>query len=76
MSFYNLLFGKNPDSDKLMTILDLDYGSVGRFRDIYVKNNRIILYTRNGGGNRPDYKHVFKYLSKHPWYSAPSGASG
>lgn len=42
----------------------------GRFRDIYYdkKEGKIILYTRNGGGNREDYWYVFDLLRKHPNY--------
>ena len=52
MSFYNMLFGQNPASDVLLATLGLTRGSVGRFRDCYVKDGRICVYTRNGGGNR------------------------
>jgi hypothetical protein len=45
----------------------------GRFRDIYFENEecsvpKIILYTRNGGGNRDWYEYVFELLSSHPLY--------
>jgi len=45
----------------------------GRFRDIYFERDeegtpKVILYTRNGGGNRPSYRHIFKMLSNHPDY--------
>lgn len=61
MGLYNALFGKNPNSEVLKSILNLDQENgkwrTGRFRDIYVEKgkdgkNYIILYTRNGGGNR------------------------
>lgn len=40
----------------------------GRFRDIYLEDegNKIVLYTRNGGGNRESYPHVFEILASHP----------
>lgn len=47
------------------------YYPTGRFRDIYFENNdtpKIILYTRNGGGNREMYEYVFELLSSHPLY--------
>lgn len=42
----------------------------GRFRDIYLNRDgtKIILYTRNGGGNREYYEYVFELLRKHPNY--------
>lgn len=55
---YNLLFGVNSLAPLLLKILDLDQPDgkwwTGRFRDIYLNGDgtRIILYTRNGGGNR------------------------
>lgn len=55
---YNMLFGKNPDADLLLEILGLDQEDneypTGRFRDIYVTEEYIVLYTRNGGGNRSE----------------------
>lgn len=58
MSMYSIMHGKNPDADILLTILDFDQPEgqwpTGRFRDIYpnADGSEIILYTRNGGGNR------------------------
>jgi hypothetical protein len=74
MSLYNLLHGQNPFSSVLLKILGIDqlgakYVS-GRFRDIYLNEDatKIILYTRNGGGNRETYQGVFDNLSTHPNY--------
>jgi hypothetical protein len=49
------------------------YYPTGRFRDIYFENEegkepKIIVYTRNGGGNREWYQYVFELLSNHPLY--------
>ena len=58
MSLYNALFGVNALSPVLLKVLDLDQSggtwSSGRFRDIYLneEGTKILLYTRNGGGNR------------------------
>lgn len=58
MSLYNLLDGVNPLKDILLKILDIDQPNgkwkSGRFRGIYLNEDgtEIILYTRNGGGNR------------------------
>lgn len=61
MALYNVLFGKNPLAPLLLKILDIDqpggeYRS-GRFRDIHLdaEGTKIILLTRNGGGNRESY---------------------
>lgn len=53
--------------------VDAKYYPTGRFRDIYYEHNvggvpKIILYTRNGGGNRDWYEYVFSILEKHPLY--------
>ena len=52
MSLYNMLFGTNPDSKTILEMLGLDAVSVGRFRDVWVADGEIAVYTRNGGGNR------------------------
>lgn len=52
------------------TCIQAGYYPTGRFRDIHLNDDgsRIILYTRNGGGNRPYYRYVFDLLRKHPNY--------
>lgn len=54
MSLYGLLHGQNPMSGLLLAVLGLTRDQTGRFRDIYpdADGTHIILYTRNGGGNR------------------------
>jgi hypothetical protein len=58
----------------LQEAIDTKYFPTGRFRDIYFERNedgiggKVILYTRNGGGNRDAYEYVFELLSKHPLY--------
>lgn len=49
---YNMLFGRNPGSEVILATLGLTTKDVGRFRDCYVANGEIAVYTRNGGGNR------------------------
>jgi len=49
---YSIVFGKNAMSDVLLAMLGLDESKVGRFRDCYISNGMIAVYTRNGGGNR------------------------
>ena len=57
MGLYNMLFGVNVLAPVLKAMLDLDeFGEwkTGRFRDIYLAEGgeKIIVFTRNGGGNR------------------------
>jgi len=52
MSMYNMLFGKNPKSKVILKTLNLTEADCGRFRDCYIKDDKIVVYTRNGGGNR------------------------
>ena len=73
MSLYGALFGRNPSSRLLLAMLDLAEGDVGRFRDCYLERAEtgvlsIIVYTRNGGGNREDYEAVTEALQAHPQY--------
>lgn len=73
MSLYNALFGRNPASRLLLAMLDLTEGDVGRFRDCYLardenKKLKIVIYTRNGGGNREDYQAVTDALQSHADY--------
>ena len=69
MSFYNTLFGMNPDSDKLLEFLGKTREDFGRFRNVFMEDGYIVVHTRNGGGNREDYEDVFDEMSEHPWYS-------
>lgn len=63
---YNLVFGMNPYSDSVLECLGLKKEDFGRFRDVFVANGKIAVYTRCGGGNRPDYQHVFEKMAAHP----------
>ena len=49
MSLYNMLMGENPHRATLMEILNLRRRDVGRFRDVYCKDDgtSIFLFTRN-----------------------------
>ena len=69
MSLYNMIFGMNPDSDKLLEFLGKTREDFGRFRNVYMEDGFIVVHTRNGGGNREDYEDVFDEMSEHPWYS-------
>ena len=66
---YNMLFGSNDQAGFLLGLLGKDTGDFGRYRDVYVTEDHIVVHTRNGGGNREDYEDVFDEMSTHPWYS-------
>ena len=76
MSMYDLAMsdGKQHERFKLFahTFLNMGHDDVGRFRDCWVEevDGRLIIavYTRNGGGNRPDYEDVSQHLASHPQY--------
>ena len=67
---YNMLFGENELADDLLKMLNLTKEDCGRYRDCYLdeKGEKIIVYTRNGGGNRAYYEEVFDKLSSHTNY--------
>ena len=67
MSMYNMIFGMNPDSDKLLELLGATRGDFGRFRNVYMEDGYIVVHTRCGGGNREDY--FPSWVEDHPWYS-------
>lgn len=68
MSLYNMLFGENELADAILATLGLTKSNFGRYRDCFITENKIAVYTRNGGGNREDYQHIFDTLSTHPNY--------
>lgn len=66
---YNMLFGENKSQkDFLFGLLERTPGDFGRYRDIYVTDQHIVVHTRNGGGNREDYQDVFDEMFHHPLY--------
>lgn len=70
MSLYNMVFGHNSDQAAfLFELLGKTPGDFGRYRDIYVTDEHIVVHTRNGGGNREDYEDVFDEMSEHPLYA-------
>ena len=68
MSLYNMLFGQNPMTDFILATLGLTTDDCGRFRNVFVANGEIAVYTRHGGGNREWYQYVFDELATHPLY--------
>lgn len=67
---YNMLFGEDPRSSRLLEMLDLVKESFGRYRDCYLNEDgtRIIVLTRCGGFNRNDYDFIFYNMREHPNY--------
>lgn len=73
MSLYNMLFGSNPAGPAILKTLGLTPADTGRYRDCYVAKMengeyRIVVHTRNGGGNREEYQSVIDTLATHPLY--------
>jgi hypothetical protein len=62
---YNIVFGENPFADAILATLDLDRTAFRRFRDVFVTQGQIAVYTRCGGGNREAYMPDF---TSHPCY--------
>lgn len=67
---FNAFFGVNEIADELLSMLNLTKDDFCRFRDCYFSKDgqSIIVYTRLGGGNRPDYVEVYKTMKAHPNY--------
>lgn len=57
MSFYNMMFGMNPNSDSILALLGFKKSDIERFRDCSIDagNKLISIYARTGGGNREGY---------------------
>lgn len=79
MSLYAMIHGRNPAAPLILATLDLTTDDVGRFRDAFVSEGRIAVYTRNGGGNRECWNDntcnetcagciIEKVLPRHPNY--------
>jgi hypothetical protein len=68
MSLYNMLFGNNPIAPLILGTLSLSKDDFGRFRDIYLAEGKIAVYTRCGGGNREAYQEVFDAMEQHPCF--------
>jgi hypothetical protein len=49
---YNMIFGQSADAGELLSALGYGRGDFYRYRDCYLENDEIAVYTRGGGGNR------------------------
>lgn len=52
MSLYNMMFGFNPACVWIMPMLGRKQEEWPRFRDCWIDDGKIAIYTRVGGGNR------------------------
>ena len=79
MGMYNAVMGDGHEFERgtvMSRLLGLRKRDFGRFRDAWPENHNGVLvlafYTRNGGGNRPDYADVTAALQAHPQYVSDS----
>lgn len=72
---YNMIFGDGQEEFRGsllgLNLLGLEREAFGRFRDCWIEKDengevRLAFYTRNGGGNRPQYEEISLLLSAHP----------
>ncbi len=68
MSLYNMLFGISEAAPLLLAALGLTKDDVPRFRDCYIEDGEIVIYTRTGGGNREEYEGSNAELAQHEHY--------
>lgn len=68
MSMYNLACGPNTISTVLLEMLGLLPTDIPRFRDCYIDDSCIVIYTRTGGGNREAYVTENASMQAHPLY--------
>lgn len=77
MDMYKITLGDGKEEERGAlygnTVLGIERTTFGRYRDCWVEVDengvlRIAVYTRNGGGNRPDYEAVTENLRAHPCY--------
>ena len=66
MSLYNMLFGMNPEASDILGLIGINVGDVERFRDCFIADGQIQVYTRTGGGNRESYPN--KVLTSNQYY--------
>lgn len=69
MSLYNMLFGVNGAAPVLLKIIGVDPKSIPRFRDCFMSDGHIVIYTRTGGGNRDYYDGPNSDNEEGPWNS-------
>lgn len=65
---YNMMFGEHDHADMLLACLGFTKGDCGRYRSCYIDDGKIVIHTRNGGGNREEYQDTIDTLAEHPDY--------
>lgn len=70
MSLFNLFMGTNPFAGVLMRMAGVPKPrDIARLRDCYLdKQGYIVVLTRTGGGNRPDYEESNAALTAVPGF--------
>ena len=68
MSLYNTLFGVNSAAPLLLAMLGASHTDVPRFRDCFLLDGKIVIYTRTGGGNRDAYENEERCRDNYPEY--------
>ena len=52
MSMYAAMFGENKNADEVLAAIGLSRDDFYRYRDAFVADGKVAVYTRGGGGNR------------------------
>lgn len=70
MSLYNLINGVNPAAFFFLPMLGHHPDEYPRFRDCFVEQDpdRIVVFTRTGGGNREDYAEENHWITTLPGF--------
>ncbi len=68
MSIYNMFFKMNNVTPVLLAMLGLKEEDVPRLRDCYIDGEKIVIYTRTGGGNRDYYDSEESCRANYPEY--------
>lgn len=55
---YNMLFGVSSVTPILLKIVDVDPGSIPRFRDCYIDGDYIVIHTRAGAETEKIMKKI------------------
>lgn len=69
-----MLFGINDAAPVLLAALGLTDDDVPRFRNCYIEEDQIVIYTRTGGGNRDFYDSGESCRENYPEYFSGDGA--
>ena len=75
MSLYNELFGFDDRAEMLLAALKLKVEKIPRFRDCYLRDNCIVVYTRTGGDNRYCYDNFASRQSRYAAWGDPQRAA-